>query len=377
MRKGLVVSPDVLAAAISSSVREAEAMLGERLPPAHIGVTGGHLTCLNAATAITRSPKAMATCFTQSEIDSLLMSTTPATAGDKHVVQVVPRSFSVDGLDGVHDPVGMRGDRISTESHIVIGDPGPMATLVRTVRSTGVTVKGVVLEHLASAEAVLTADERLVGSVLVDVGGGTSDLAVYQNGSAWYTAAIPVAGHHFTSDIAIGLGLPLSIAERIKIEHGSAILDGVDSKDYVDVEPSAEGEPRAISRLALNQLLRDRAVELVRLILFKLAEAGLKRVPPGGIVLTGGSSALNGLSEIVAEYGNCPVRIGTPTSALGLPEELEHSCFSTAIGLLLWSVRNRQVGIIAEDVSMSSRVTERLRNWLSKLALRQPTEVHA
>ena len=371
MRKGLVVSPDELSDSVRRSVEEATAMLGRPLPSAHVGITGGHLTCINAAATISREPGKAARAFSQADVDELLMTTPPATGPRQRVVHVVPRTFRVDGLSGVRNPIGMSGVKLSAESHVVLGDPAPMENLARVARGAGVKLAGIVLEHLASAEAVLNADEREIGTVLVDIGGGTSDIAVYKDGSASYTAAIPVAGHHFTNDLAIGLGLPPTVAETLKIEHGSAIVDGVDHKEVVEVFSGLGEHTRPIAQVTVNQLLRDRAAELARLVLHKVGASGLTQVPPGGIVLTGGCANLAGLAEVVADYGKCPVRIASPSSALGLPEELEHASYSTVVGLLLWAVQHRHAGATVFDVTVAEPAMARLRGWLSRLSPRR------
>jgi cell division protein FtsA len=378
MRKGMVVSPEDLTLAVRRSVHEAEEMLGHSIPPAHVGITGGHLTCINAVASIDiatekhkkhRSGKKVRA-FSQDDVDRLLSSTAPETSLRQRVVHVIPRTFQVDGLDGIRNPVGMSGGQLGGESHVVIGDAATMDNLARVTRAAGVKVHGFVLEHLASAEAVLTAEEREIGTVLVDIGGGTSDLAIYKGGAAWFTTAIPVAGQHFTSDISIGLGLPPTVAEATKVRYGSAFVDGINAREMIDIEDISGESSRSVSKLQLAQLLHDRATELARLILYKIGMSGITRVPPGGIVLTGGCSQLDGLESIMADYGRCIVRTASPSSALGLPPELENSSYSTAVGLLLWAIHQRHAGAVARDVSVNQPVMDRLRGWLNKLGRR-------
>jgi cell division protein FtsA len=375
MRKGMVVNPAELTESVRRSVQEAQAMLGAEIPAAHIGITGGHLTCINAAAALPTNSKGEAKTFSQADVDRLLSSTVEQSDHRRRVVHVVPRSYQVDGLRGVRNPIGMNGEKLAAESHVVVGDVATMENLERVVRAADVKVHGLVIEHLASAEAVLTTDEREAGAVLVDIGGGTSDIAIYRDGTAWFTAAIPVAGHHFTNDIAIGLGLPPSVAEATKLRYGSALLGQVGPHDVIDVESGLGEHTRPISHQTLNQLLHDRAVELVRMVLHKVSISGLSKVPPGGIVLTGGCANLPGLAEIVADYGKCAVRVGTPSATLGLPPELEQSSFSTAVGLLLWAIQHRHPGAVAESVTLDANVLDRLKGWFSRLTPRRVTEV--
>ncbi|MEX2431149.1 MAG: cell division protein FtsA, partial [Dehalococcoidia bacterium] len=303
MRKGTVVDPDELKASVRQSANEARTMLGRPLPAAYIGITGSHLTCINAAAELNRDAVSRTRAFSQQDIDKLLLSTFPEVNSRRKVVHIVPRAYQVDSMEGVRNPIGMRGQRLWAESHLVTGDATPMENLARVVRGAGVKVRGMVLEHLASAEAVLTYDERQAGAVLVDIGGGTSDIAIYRDGAAWYTAALPIAGHQFTNDIAVGLGVPPSTAEAIKLKYGSAILDGIDHKESIEVDTGMGQYTRPVSRVALNSLIHDRSVELVRLVLAKVRDSGLIRVPPGGIVLTGGCANVPGLAAIAADYG--------------------------------------------------------------------------
>jgi cell division protein FtsA len=368
MRKGIVVNPEELTDSVRRSVEEAEGMLGSKIPAAHVGITGGHLTCINEATAASDGGARALRTFTQEDVDRVLSRAVTDPDLKHRVVHVIPRSYRVDGLSGVRNPVGMSGEKLSAESHVVMGDAVTMDNLARVVRNAGVKVRGLVIEHLASADAVLTVDEREIGTVLVDIGGGTSDIAIYRDGAVWHTAALPVAGNQFTNDLVIGLGLPPTVAEATKLRYGSASTADVTHQDVVEVESGLGEHTRPISLLTMNQLLHDRAVELVRLILHKVGESGLVRIPAGGIVLTGGCANLPGLAEIAADYGRCNVRIGSPSSALGLPAELEHSSFSTAVGLLLWGIQHRHAGAVAPQVTLDAPVLERLKGWLSKLA---------
>jgi cell division protein FtsA len=349
-------------------------MLGTEIPPAYVGITGGHLSCINAATSLNKRGKDVKS-FSQDDVDRLLNTTVATSDERRRVVHVVPRTYQVDGLRGVRNPIGMQGAKLAAESHVVLGDAATMDNLERVVRAAGVRVRGLVLEHLASAEAVLTRDEREDGVVLVDIGGGTSDIAIYRDGAAWYTAAIPVAGQHFTNDVAIGLGLPPAVAEAAKIKHGSANIEDASARDVIYLESGLGEHTRPISRRTMNQLLHDRAVELVRMVLHKVAQSGLTKVPPSGIVLTGGCANLPGLADIAADYGRCEVRVGIPPSTLGLPQELEQSSFATAVGLLLWAIEHQHPGAASKPVTLSSGAMDKLRGWLAKLAPRRMPEV--
>ena len=376
MRKGMIVSSEELRLSVLLSVAEARGMLGRPLPPAFVGITGSHLTGVNAAASLTRQAKGGSP-VSQRDVDQLLESARPELASRRRVVHVLPRTYQVDGQDGVRNPVGLAGQRLGVESHVVVGDPAPMENIARVVRSAGVRVRGLVLEHLASSEAVLSTDEREAGVVLADIGGGTTDIAIFKEGAVLHTAAVPVAGHQLTSDVALGLGIPLSTAEEMKRLYGSAVTEGMGPNDRVEVRIGDRQEVRSFSRLSLSTLLRDRAVELVRLILIKVREAGLDRMPQAGLVLTGGSANLPGLAEVARDYAGCPVRIGSPATALRLPQELQDTAFATGVGLLLWGIRHRQASPISPQVALSAPVLQRLREWVLRVSWRRPREVRA
>ena len=377
MKKGMVVSPDELAESVRRSADEARRMLGRRLPPAYVGITGSYLTCLNASASLPVARKRRSV-VSQRDVDRLLNATSDKAVDRRHLIHVIPRSYTVDGLNEVHNPVGLSGQQLSSESHVVIGDPAPMENLARVVRSAGVTVKGLVIEHLASSEAVLSADERQTGVVLVDVGGGTSDIAIFKDGAIWHTAALPVGGWQYTNDLSLALGVTLAAAEQAKLRYGSAIVDGVGPNDTLDI-PIGEGSTtKSVQSTSFYGVLHDRSVDLVRLILHKVKEAGLDRMPPAGMVITGGTSNLPGLLEVAAEYTSCAVRQGSPSHALGLPQELEDAAFATTVGLLLWGIRRRHPKpFTGGAVSVSVPAMQRLREWLSRFGFRRPKEMQA
>lgn len=354
MRKGMVVNPDAMKECIRLSVREAEKTLGRRLPPVIAGVTGAHLQSRNVSNGdeeeiVTQDDGY----FSRSDVEGMTQEPAHNPIGMR-VIQTVPRSFE--------------------ESHVIMGDAVPIDTLIATLAGAGVPLRGLVPEHLASGEAVLNPEERVLGVILADIGGGSTDIVVYREGSVWYTTSIPIAGQHFTTDVATGLGLLPATAERAKLANGSTWFEHLTERDTVEVKPGLGSNAFPVHLKKLNRLLHDRAVELVRMMMYRLASNGLMHIPSAGIVLTGGSSALPGLVDIVADYGKCPVRVGIPPATLGLPDELQDSTYSTAVGLVLWAIRQRHINTLTE-----SRFVEppqaRSGGWLSRFKSRQPTEV--
>ena len=357
MRKGMIVSPDAMRDSIQASVREAEQALGGKLPPAAVGVTGAHLRSKNIGQSGDLTNKDGS--FTESNVEELMETIGRGPVG-MSVIQTVPRS-----------PV---------EAHVVMGDAVSIDTLKSTLAAAGVATESIVPEHLASSEAVLNPDERVLGVVLADIGGGSTDIAVYREGSVWLTETISIAGQHFTTDVATGLGLLPAAAESVKIINGSVWFQNIAERETLEARPglSRSGAPIRVKKL--NQLLHDRAVELVRLMMQRLAESGLRHVPSGGIVLTGGASALTGLVDIVADYGRCPVRIGAPSAALGLPDDLTTPTYSTAIGLLLWSMRQRHAALAANAPSkaaIDSAASAKSGGWFSRFRSKEPAHAGA
>ena len=362
MRKGLVIDAAALSGAIRSSVSDAAAALGKRLPLAYVSVTGAHVASVNATGSITRaSGKNEPRAFTQTDIDELLASSLPELDTSRVLLHAVPRSFGIDGLSTVHDPVGLCGEWLAVETHVVSADRNAVAALANAVRSAGVKVRGLVLQHLASASAVLSADELERGVVLADVGGGTTDIAVFEHRAVRHTSTIGVGGEQFTSDLAVGLGIPPEVAERVKISLGPAELDPTEAR--LEVAGASAGGSQVVSRRRAYELLHDRSVELVRLILHRVRETGIDRMPVGGLVLTGGASQLAALLDAAASYARYPVRVAAPSSALTLPPELDDASFSTAVGLILWAVQHQRARTTWTAVAP-------LRGWRRRLASR-------
>ena len=359
MRRGQVVDAEALSDAVRRSVSDAAAALGERLPPAYVSVTGAHVASVNAAASITRAPSrapgpSRPRAFTSADVDEVLASSIPKMDPSRVLLHAVPRRFAIDDRT-VHDPVGLCGETLTVETHVVSGDRSAVAELASAVRGAGVKVRGMVLQHLASAGAVLSADERERGIVLADIGGETTGVAVFENRAVLHTSAIAIGGRHFTSDLAVGLGVSPEVAERVKLALGPAGLDGTEAR--LEVGGVSEGGSQLVSRHRAHELLRDRSLELLRLILRRVRESGTDRVPACGLVLTGGASKLPALASAAAEHARFPVRVAAPSSALTLPAELDDASFSTAVGLVLWAVGHQR-----------ARKAVGLREWPRRLA---------
>lgn len=336
LHKGLVVNINDAGESIRQSVREAERTCGCKVESAYIGVTGRHVSSLNnrAVVAITRGDRMVRPEDLKRVITSARgVKLTP----DRRLLHVIPRSYAVDGQSGVKNPIGMHGFRLDVETHIITAAVTSVQNLIKCVRRVGIDIEELVLEPLASAEAVLSEDERQVGVLLADIGGGTTDIAIFREGSIWHTAVLPVAGYQVTRDIAIGLGLPFEVAEEMKKKYGS-------------VAPVSEGKSgsnnlltngHGVSHRDLCDIIRARVEEILRLIVLEMPNSEYEKLIPDGIVLTGGSSNLAGIEALGRNTLQLPVRVGVPSNIYGISDTLHDPAYATGVGLVLWGAKHK------------------------------------
>ncbi len=369
MRKALVVDMGGMQEAVRKSWTKATAHLKGQVHGACIGVTGSHIASLHTTGAIASLNGAAEKVVTRQDMQRAVKLSYPKVPEHQELLHVIPLAYSVDTARGVRNPVGLKGRQLSVESHAIIGEAASLENVVRAVEGAGVAVKSMVLEPLASAEAVLTGDEREMGVVLVDIGGGTSDIAIFQHGVMAHTSVIPVAGYQFTNDVAMAFGVPYAVAEQAKLKYGHLIADEVGPNEVVHLSVEKEGErPLQVRRRDLSRFLNDRGVELLRLIRLKVKQAGLEVMPPGGIVFTGGGANLPGWEQLTHEYLPGPVRIAQPRDILGLPAELKSATYSTSIGILLWSIYHPVEQQDYKSHENSNTTYSKGRHWLHLLA---------
>ncbi len=335
MQKGMVVNFNEAKQSIRESVKKAEQVAGYKLESAYVGVTGRHISSLNnrGVVAITRGDQVVRP---QDLKRVLTVAKGIKVPGDRELLHVIPRTYAVDGQYGVKSPVGMHGFRLDVETHIITGAVTSVQNLSKCVSSVGVGIKDLVLEPLASAEAILSEEEKQDGVLLADIGGGTTDIAVFRDKSIYHTAVLPVAGHQLSRDISVGLDISFELAEELKKKYGNVFPDqGGDSEAML----SANGHD--VSYRELSEIIRIRVEELLRLIMLELPQDNPSRLIPAGIVLTGGSANLPGIAELGAEITRLPVRIGTPLNLYGVSDTLFDPAYATGVGLLLWKGENR------------------------------------
>jgi cell division protein FtsA len=336
MHKGLVVNINDAKESIRESVNKAEQACNIKVESAYIGVTGRHVNSTNnrGVVAITRNDRLV-------RPDDLrrVMNTAQAVKvpSDRKLLHVIPRTYAVDGQPGVKNPVGMHGFRLDVETHIITAASNSIQNLVKCGRGVGIDIDDMVLEPLASSEAVLTEDERQVGVAIADIGGGTTDICVFKEGSIYHTAILPVAGYQLTRDVAIGLGLPFEVAEEMKKRYGTVMP--VYENNMSQGSPVSE-DGHGVSYQDLCDILRARVEEILRLVLLELPGSDYESVIPAGLVLTGGSSNISGIETLGCDILKLPVRVGCPLHITGITDALRDPAYATGVGLLLWGARN-------------------------------------
>jgi len=339
LQKGLVVNVNEAKQAIRESIRKAERTAGYKLESAYVGVTGRHISSVNnrGVIAITRNDQLVRT----SDLKRVLQVARSIKIPSEHkVLHIIPRTYAVDGQEGVKNPVGMHGFRLDVEAHIITAAVTSVQNLTKCIRGLGLEIDDLVMEPLACAEAVLTEEERQDGVMLADIGGGTTDIAVFKDDTIYHTSVLPVAGHLITRDISVGLGLSLELAEQMKKKYGN-VTPAQDIK--VDDDRTLTEDGHSVSYRDLSEIIRIRVEELIRLIFMELPRTDYAKFIPAGLVLTGGSANLLGIAELAQEITRMPVRVGEPVSLYGVSDTLRDPAYATSVGLLLWKMRNKSV----------------------------------
>lgn len=339
IKRGVVVDVEETIVAIRDSVERAAHMAGVKVEGAVVGVTGDHIQSSNRRGTVTvASPQGAISRF---DVERVLQAAALEIPRDREIIHSLPRDFIVDGHPGVKRPIGMAGQRLEVETHVVTGKASFLQNAVQCVERAGLNVEALVLEPIATAEAVTTADEREMGVVLIDIGGGTSDLAVFIDGSIIYSSVLPVGGNHVTRDIAIGLRTPFEIAERLKIDRGAATQELIPHGEALEVLMAGSGERLRIPRALLGEIIEARMSELFELSREAMYQAGVKKRLPGGVILSGGGALLPGALELGSEVFQMPVRLGLPTDISGWSEQVANPQFATGVGLCRFALHQR------------------------------------
>jgi cell division protein FtsA len=337
LRKGVVINIDATVASIRRAVEEAELMAGCEISSVYAGIAGGHIRGLNSQGVVAVRDKEVR----QSDVDRVLDAAQAINIPqDREILHVLPQEFVIDEQDGIKEPLGMSGVRLEAKVHIVTAAVSSAQNIIKCCAKTGLSVAAVVLEPLASAEAVVADEEKELGVALVDIGGGTTDVAIFSNGAIQHTSVIPLGGNHLTNDIAVGLRTPMHEAERIKIRFGSALSQLLDRDETIEV-PSVGGRaPRVLSRRILCEIIEPRVEELFALVRHEIEKAGLEDLLASGVVLTGGCTMLHGLPEMAEEVLGLPARRGVPRGVGGLVDVVRTPQHATVVGLLHYGARH-------------------------------------
>ncbi len=340
LRKGVVVHLEPTVESIKAAVEQAEVMAGVSVESATVGLAGGHVRSFNSrgVVAVTGRDRTVSRDDVRRVLDAARAVSIPQ---DQEILHVLPQEFVLDNQGGIASPVGLNGARLEANVHIVTVSTTSVQNLVTCVNHAAIEVRDTVLEALAASESVLSADEKELGVALIDVGGGTTDLAILERGSIWHTAVLPVGGNHFTNDLAVGLRTPIPDAEKIKIRHGCALASLVDTDDAIEVASIGERKPRLLQRQVLAEILQPRAEEIFHLLREEIVRAGFERMLNAGLVLIGGGSLLPGMTEVAEQVFDLPVRRGQPGGIQGRVEPVCGPQYGTAVGLALYGARHR------------------------------------
>ncbi|MGQ9631680.1 MAG: cell division protein FtsA [bacterium] len=364
LRRGVIVNLDETVQSIRNAVREAELMAGVTVSNVYAGIAGAHIRGINSrgVIAVSRSDHEITPHDIERVIDAASAVAIPT---DQQILHVLPQEFIIDDQREIEDPIGMSGVRLEAEVHIVTGGKGPIQNVVKSIRRAGLNVNDIILEPLASSYATLTEDEKKLGVVLADIGGGTTDIAVFVKGSLWHTAVLNIGGDQVTNDIAIGLRTPIAEAEAIKIKYACAMSSLVED---IEIEvPSVGGRgSRVISKYTLSQIVEPRMQEILELVQKEIRRSGYEDWIAAGVVLTGGASLIDGITELAEKVFAMPVRVAVPRKITGLVDVVNSPIYSTGVGLVKYGWLQQLNGRMATKKSDTvGKFWERVKSWLS------------
>ena len=362
LRKGVVVNIESTVESIKGAVENAEKSSGCEISSVYVGIAGAHIRGQNSLGIVPVKGREVKAEDVERATEAARAIAIPL---DRQIIHTLPQYYVVDEQDGIIDPIGMAGVRLESRVHVVTGSVTSIQNIVKSVNRVGLEVKDLVLEQLAASEAVLSNDEKALGTALIDIGGGTTDIAVFSEGSIKHTAVIPVGGQYVTSDIATGLRTPVAEAEKIKIKYGCAYTPLIPKDEFIEVPSVGGREPREVSRQILGRIIEPRMDEILKMAQKEINRSGCEDILAAGVVLTGGGSILEGTPELAEQIFNMPVRRGLPMDIGGLADMVNSPLYATSVGLALFAGREiiRENMLIMEG-NYINRLYKRVKHWI-------------
>ena len=366
LRKGVVINIDSTVESIKKAVEEAELMAGVEVDSVFAGIAGGHIKGFNSRGVIAIKDKEV----TQSDVERVIdAAKAVAIPMDREVIHVLPQEFIIDEQDGIKEPLGMSGVRLEAEVHIVTGAVTSAQNIIKSCNRAGLEVRDIVLQQLASSYAALTDDEKELGVALVDVGGGTTDIAIFVQGSIWHTSVLALGGNHITNDMAVGLRTPTTEAEKIKKKAGCALTSMVTGDETVEVPSVGGRDARVISRHVMAEIIEPRAEEIFALAKREIQKSGFEEMIASGVVISGGTVILEGMPELAEQVFDLPVRRGAPREIGGLVDIINSPIYTTGTGLVLYGMKHQEpgrFGKVSSDDRLFGRVFKRMKDWFQE-----------
>jgi len=365
LRKGVVINIDSTVESITKAVEEAELMAGVEISTVYTGIAGGHIKSFNSSGVVAIKDREINEQDVQRVIDAAKAVAIPL---DREVIHIIPQEYLIDDQDGIRDPIGMSGVRLEAKVHIVTGAVSSAQNIIKCANKAGLNVAEICLEPIASSEAVLSQDERELGVILVDIGGGTSDIAIFREGAVVHTGVLAIGGNHITNDIAVGLRTPQQEAEKLKIRHGCALAALVKPEETIEVPGVGGRKPRILARKLLAEIIEPRVEEIFSLIHQEVKRSGHADLLSGGVVITGGSTLLEGMPEAAEFIFEMPVKRGIPQNIGGLRDVVNSPKFATGVGLLRYGGRNATKSRFPiREKNIYDKVRGSMRGWIKDL----------
>jgi cell division protein FtsA len=364
LRRGVVVNIEETVTSIAAALDRAERLSGKKITTAYVGIAGSHIASENSKGFVAISPSHRD--IIQNDISRAIeVARAIAIPANREVIHVIPRGYVVDGQEGIKNPIGMSGFRLEVETHIITGAVSSIHNLIKCVHKARVEIEDLVLEPLASSEAVLVDGETDLGVALVDIGGGTTDIAVFSDGAIWQTVVLPIGGNLITSDIAIGLRLPFGVAEELKVTYGHCDPSTITDDDMIELAQFMPDCDDLVPRKLLAEIIQARVEELFEMVHEEIRKSGYDGLLPAGLVLTGGTAELPGIQTLAGQILDLPTRIGSPLGLHGLSDSISRPAYATAVGLLQWALTH--TSFLEEDEQEESGAmgfASRFGRWL-------------